>query len=162
MRMKWLPGAIAALLCIALGWYGAKRLKEREGYLQHWERALHALQNGVNRGGLSLPLLMEQGGTDSLKEAARLLREAPALSGRELTQRLPRDPLLTDPEWQAVCQLIQGLFAPDREGQSAAIRCAGDQFARFSALAREAAEKNIRLYQSLGWLSGAAAFILLC
>jgi len=104
---------------------------------------------------------MEQGERDSLKKAALLLQEHPGLSGKEVSARLIREKSLTESEWQVICQLIQGLFAPDREGQSAAIRCARDQLTRFSALAREAAEKNIRLYQSLGWLSGAAVFILL-
>ena len=39
---------------------------------------------------------------------------------------------------------------------------ARDQLAHFHQISREAAEKNSRLYNSLGFLAGAALFILLC
>ena len=159
--MERIIAAGGAFCCIALGLYAARRLREREKSLGLWEEAMIFLSQAVSRGGLPLADLMEEGKTDSLKRAAALIRQNPALSAEELIQSLSPDPFLTDPEWQAVCALIRGLFSPHREGQLAAIRHAGDQFARYAALFREAAEKNIRLYRNLGWLAGAAVLILI-
>ena len=57
---------------------------------------------------------------------------------------------------------LSGLFAATAGPQKKALAQAQEKWRGFARAAREAADKNRRLYCSLGFLGGAALFILLC
>ncbi|MBE5787369.1 MAG: hypothetical protein E7324_07495 [Clostridiales bacterium] len=160
--MKALIALAAAAACVALGGISARRLALREEETRRWDRALMTLEGELEGGGLPLPQLMEKAGVDTLKTGAQLLRDHPGLSPEEMGARLSPPPLLTPPEWQIILTALRGLFAPTVPQQLMGLRHARGEWARALETCRTAAEKNIRLYQSLGWLSGAAVFILLC
>jgi len=160
--MRLMLAVIGAICCIALGMLSGKRIKDRENCLSEWERALMHMEGALQAGGMAVPELMEAGGSAILMLTAEKLRENPALTPEQLFSLLPAQAPLTAPEREVISALFSGIFAPDRERQLRAVSYARQQMARHASLYREAAEKNIRLYQSLGWLSGAAAFILMC
>ena len=66
------------------------------------------------------------------------------------------------PETAALRDALSGLFAATAGPQKKALAQAQEKWRGFARAAREAADKNRRLYCSLGFLGGAALFILLC
>lgn len=160
--MGWIPALIGALCCIMLGRKAAVTIREREKCLDQWHQAMIRMESTIEGGGLPLPGLLEAGGIPWLAQAAKLLRENPALSPAEMLAAFPPEAHFTLPEREVIDDLIIGLFSPDRQRQLQAVRHGEEQWRYFLQRYRMKAEKNIRLYQSLGWLSGAAAFILLC
>lgn len=160
--MGWLMALTGAICCVALGWLAARGLRNREKSVQGWERAFLQMEGALKTGGVPLPGLLKAGNLPCLDEGADLLARQPALSPQAWFSLLPRDPSLTDGEWAVVEDALLGLFSPSPLIQLQQLSYARQQWARFSALCRESAEKNIRLYQALGWLSGAAVFILMC
>ena len=160
--MRWFPAALAAAGCVALGVWASRRLEKREQALRDWESALMRMEGAVLRGGESLPGILREGGTPLLEEAARRIETSPAPSPREWAKQLPWDELFTPAELDVLKDCLAGLFAPTAEAQLRSIAHAREQWALFRRLGREAMEKNARLYLSLGWLAGAAVFILIC
>ena len=75
---------------------------------------------------------------------------------------LPWDALLSPAERETLSACLRSLFSPTLTQQAQALSAARDQWAVFLRLCREKREKDGKLYVSLGWLGGAAAFILLC
>lgn len=160
--MRLMLALLGAVCCIVLGRIASNAIRAREKCLDGWRQALIRMESAVNQGGLPLTELMQAGNVPCLLQAAQALEENPALSPDELLEILPMDGCLTLPEWEMATAMIKGLFSPDRQRQLQSIRHAKEQLDHAFLLYREAAERNIRLYQGLGWLSGAAAFILLC
>ena len=97
-----------------------------------------------------------------LAQQTRLLEEKPALSQGDWLSALAWDPLLTERETAALRDALSGLFAATAGPQKKALAQAQEKWRGFARAAREAADKNRRLYCSLGFLGGAALFILLC
>ena len=163
--MQTLFALLAALACVWLGMLASQRLQERERLLQNWETALQKMEGAIAHHPSSLPDLWRRSAGEHLpwlKDAARLLEEEPALSPQAFFERLPAFPLLTPPEAEAILEGLRGLFSPDPRLQLQALACAREQLAHFHRISREAAAKNSQLYWSLGCLSGAALFILIC
>lgn len=163
--MRLLLALLSAGVCAALGITAANRLRERERLLQSWKRALETMALSAAHRPAGIPELLRRGAGEQLPllfRAAALLEREPALSPDAFWARLPPDPLLTRQETEALQEGFRGLFSPDAQLQLQALSCAREQLTRFHALSRETAEKNSRLYTSLGFLSGAALFILIC
>jgi len=163
--MRLMIAFLAAAACIALGMGAANRLTARERLLRAWEGALQRLELALGQGGDTLPrLLRSAAGEDVplLKELAKRLEGEPALSPQALLPRLNEGGLLTPAEQEVLEQAIGGLFSPTVSGQLQAIEYAREQWALFRRISREAWESHGRLYASLGWLAGAALFILMC
>ena len=155
----------AAGACVALGVLSARRLARREEMLAAWEGALIRLEGAVihSGGGLRDALRRSAGKhTGILEELAQRMEEAPAAAPDALIGALAWDPLLTPPEREALSECLFSLFSPSPDGQARGIAYARDRWAAFRRAGREALEKNNRLYISLGWLGGAALFILMC
>ena len=96
------------------------------------------------------------------EELIRRLEATPAASPDTLTGVLPWDELLSPAERETLSTCIRGLFSPTLTQQAQALAAARDQWAAYLRRCREKRERDGRLYVSLGWLGGAAAFILLC
>lgn len=163
--MHLILALLAAAACIALGALAAGRLSAREKLLNAWEGALRRLEVLVAQGGEGLPQVLKKAAgeeTPLLRQAAGLLEAEPALAPEALLARLPWDALLTPAERETLQDALTGLFAPRAEMQLQALGYAREQWALFRRIGREARESSARLYASLGWLAGAAVFILLC
>ncbi len=155
----------AAAGCILAGARAAGRLQERERLLDAWQMALWQMALALTHQPLGLPALLRLGAGDSLpclSQAAELLEREPALSPAALLGRFSFSALLTRREKRALRDGLMGLFSPQPGMQLQALSCAREQLLLFARASREAAEKNSRLYLSLGCLSGAALFILMC
>ena len=156
---------MAAAACVALGLWAARRLARREEMLNAWEGALLRMEGAVTHSGAGLRDVLKAGARDELPvlgELALRLQQTPAAGADALLSGLPWNPLLTDAERNALLECLRGLFSPTLTSQAQAIAYALEQWAVFRRLGREAMDKNGRLYVNLGWLSGAALFILLC
>jgi len=163
--MQLILAALAAAACIFLGMMAANRLTARERLLSSWEEILDRLEVKLNQGGDSLPRLLREcarGTGTCLEIAAERLEQEGAVSAEEWLRQIPWEPLLTPPEKETLAKCLEGLFAPFLEQQLQALLFAREQWNRFRRISREAQENNVRLYVSLGWLAGAAVFILIC
>lgn len=163
--MQLILAFLGAAACIALGMLAADRLSQRERLLNAWEGALQRMEAAISLGGLNLPGVLRKGAGENvplLSRAAALLEEQPALSHQALLSRLDWTGLLTPAERETLQECLTGLFAPAPQMQLQALQYAREQWALFRRIGREAQENNARLYASLGWLAGAAVFILMC
>ena len=163
--MQWIGALLAAGGCALLGALCARRLDARERAMEFWENALARMASAVETGGAGLPEILRagaDGGENTLAQAARLLEEKPALSQGDWLSALVWEPLLTERETAALRDALSGLFAATVGPQKKALAQAQEKWRGFARAAREAADKNRRLYCSLGFLGGAALFILLC
>ena len=163
--MGWMAALLAAGACVAAGHGASGRLEKREKLLRAWSEALSRMERAVERGGMTLSETLRRGAGDrveTLRRLAGILEENPAQAPEAMLDRLDWDALLTAQERQTLCDCLLALFSPDREMQRRTLADARCQWTQFCQSAREAREKNSRLYVSLGWLAGAGVFILLC
>ena len=163
--MNGLYALAAAGSCAALGMSAARRLTRREALLIAWDGALLRMEGAVTHSGMGLTDVLRQGmgeGNAALEELIRRLSRTPAAAPEALTDGLPWDELLTAPERETLVACLRGLFCPTLEQQAQTIAAARSRWTALLGRCREKREKDGRLYASLGWLGGAAAFILLC
>ena len=163
--MRLLGAALAAAVCVGGGLLSAQRLAARLRAMENWERALMHMRCALETEAAALPALLAAGaaqGPAALSGLKKLLDTAPAQEPSLLLAALPHDPLLTEPEAAALRACLSGLFAPTPAAQLQALTYAQAQWARFCQDARERQKRSGRLYPQLGWLAGAAVFILLC
>ena len=156
---------LAAAVCVIAGYRAARRLDEREKEIGVWEEKLIRLEGELRLGGEALPALLRRGSAgekDVLGALADRMEQHPAADAEGLLPSLPWPASLSPEEREALTECLRGLFSPEKEGQLRAVRRARGQWARFGLKCRESREKNAALYRKLGWLAGAAAFILLC
>ena len=178
--MSIAAACIAAAACVLAGCGAARRLAEREKTLSAWEEKLIRMESEARRGGAALPALLREGSAgeaDALRALADRLEADPAADAEEAIRALPWPAAFSPEEKAALTECLPGLFAPEKESQLRALQRAGEQWRRFALAARESREKNAALYRKLGysridnyppydrklgWLAGAAVFILLC
>lgn len=157
---------LGAGACVALGMSAANRLNRREAVLQAWESALLRMDAAVNNSAAPLEDVLRRGAADDnlpvLTELLNRLETLPASSASELLDRLPWEDTLLPAEKETINDCLTALFSPSLQTQSQALAYAQSQWRMYRQSCREARDKNVRLYTSLGWLGGAAVFILLC
>lgn len=160
--MSWPIALLGAGCCILLGGRQARQAGERAALLEQWNGALMRMACALEAGGHTLHQLLEAGDMPFLQAGAQLLQDQPTLSPAQWLDRLPWDPHLTPAERAVLQDGLQGLFHPLPARQQQEMEYARKLFAPLVKRAREGAEKNMGLYRALGWLSGAAVFILIC
>lgn len=157
---------LGASACVALGMSAANRLNLREAVLQAWESALLRMDAAVNHSAAPLEEVLRRGAADDnlpvLTELLSRLETLPASSASELLDRLPWEDTLLPAEKETINDCLTALFSPSLQTQSQVLAYAQSQWRMYRQSCREARDKNARLYTSLGWLGGAAIFILLC
>ena len=161
--MGVLTALTALAACAAAGHLQARSLAVREQRLRAWAEAWERAEGALRRGGEELPALLRlAAGQDvpALAGLARQLEENPGLAPGDLL--LPQEPLLSPAETEALLACLPALFSPDPGRQLAAVERTREAAERLCRAALEKKEKNGRLSVSLGWLAGAAAFLLLC
>ena len=155
----------AAAACIILGGRAAGKLKERESLLAAWDASLQRMEGALTFGGAALPKVLEAGKAPALPELDELLRrmaDTPAAPVEKLLDDLPWNPLLTDAEKNTLLCCFSTLFSPSLSQQSQALAHARESWQEYVSSCKQVRQKNARLYLSLGWLGGAALFILFC
>ena len=153
---------LGAGACVALGLSAANRLNRREETLQAWENALLRMDAAITHSAASLSEVLHRGGMPALLELRRRLEAMPAASTEALLSDLPWENALLPPELDTLQNCLSLLFSPSLQEQAQALAYARSQWTVYRKASREALDKNARLYASLGWLGGAAVFILLC
>ena len=157
---------LGAVACVALGINAAGRLNRREAALRAWENALLRMDAAVNHSAAPLEEVLRRGAADDnlpvLTELLQRLNTMPASSAAELLDGLPWEDTLLPPELGTLKDCLSSLFSPSLQTQSQALAYAQSECRMYRQSCCEAREKNARLYISLGWLGGAAVFILLC
>ncbi len=163
--MNGLLALVAAGACAALGMGASRRLSKRCALLAAWDGALLRMEGAVTHSGAGLMAVLKQGLEEEnavLQELIRRLQASPAASPEALTDGLPWDEQLSPDERQTLSACLRGLFSPTLTQQGQALAAAREQWAVYLRRCREKREQDGKLYVSLGWLGGAAAFILLC
>ena len=163
--MSALAAVAAAAACAMGGSLAAGRLTQREALLQGWDEALLRMESAVVHTGADVPGVLRRGlgpGEPALKELLSRLAASPAAPPEALLKGLPWHPLLLPEEKDILLNALAGLFSSSLEGQAQALAYARAQWAVCRQAGRADREKNAGLYTALGWLGGAAAFILLC
>ncbi len=157
---------LGAVACVALGINAAGRLNRREAALRAWENALLRMDAAVNHSAAPLEEVLRRGAADDnlpvLTGLMQRLNTMPASSTDELLDGLPWEDTLLPPELGTLKDCLSSLFSPSLQTQSQALAYAQSECRMYRQSCCEAREKNARLYISLGWLGGAAVFILLC
>ena len=156
---------LGAISCVALGMSAANRLNRRDEALQTWEGTFLRMDAAVNHSAAALEEVLQKGAAEDLpvlKELIRRLETTPAASISDLLKDLPWDDTLLPTERDTIKDCLTSLFSPSLQTQSQALAYAQAQWWLYRQACREARDKNARLYTSLGWLGGAAMFILLC
>ena len=92
----------------------------------------------------------------------RRMAETPAAPVETLLHDLPWNPLLTDTEKNTLLGCFTALFSPSLSQQGQALAKARESWQEYVSSCKQIRQKNARLYLNLGWLGGAALFILLC
>ena len=160
--MRFVPAALAAAACVALGSGASRRLTLRQQALNRWNGALLRMEGALRRGGDVKRALKEGAGEPALDALAQRMEENPALPPDSLLQSLPWDALLSASERDVLKDCLLKLFSPYLDQQTEALNYARSQWTPLVRKARAEREKDGKLYVSLGWLAGAALFILLC
>ena len=163
--MNGLLGLAAAGACAAWGMGASRRLARRCALLTAWDGALLRMEGAVTHSGAGLTAVLKQGTGEEnavLEALIRRMDASPAASPEALTVGLPWDELLAPDERETLSACLRGLFSPTLTQQAQALAAARDQWAVYLRRCREKRERDGKLYVSLGWLGGAAAFILLC
>ena len=162
--MSVLPAMAAAGACVTLGMGASGRLAQREALLNTWDGALTRMEGAVTHSGAGLIDVLKKGAGEDcpvLAELSRRLAQAPAADPAALVKDLPWDGLLSPAERETLSACLLSLFAPTLTQQARAIAAAREEWAVFRRQCREKRDRDGKLYASLGWLGGAAAFILL-
>ena len=162
LRIVFALGAAAA--CAALGGRAAGRLARRAQALSQWDKALRLIAGAVQyRRATALEAVRQGTGAEktTLPALAERMRADPGKTPEALVQNLPWHAQADQETRQAVSAFLLALFLPTLPQQEQAMRLAKVPFDRLLKDARNAKEKYGRLAVSLGWLAGAAVFILL-
>ena len=156
------PAVLGAGACVALGMGAMNRLNRREEALTAWENALLRMEAAIAHSAATLSEALLRGNMPALLELRRRLKDRPAASAEELLSGLPLENTLLPAELDTLQNCLSLLFSPSLQEQAQALAYARSQWALYRKASREARDKNARLYVSLGWLGGAAVFILMC
>lgn len=159
-----LPALLGAAACVGLGFAANDRAHRRADHLKAWDGALLRMENAVVHTAAPLTEALAKGaqeGEPVLKALLERLKTAPAAAPRAFLKDLPWNPLLAREEQKVLQDCLLSLFSASLQEQAQALSYARAQWARLLAQAAEKRERTGKLYLSLGWLGGAAVFILL-
>ena len=154
---------MAGLLCAFAGFRHAAQLKATAARLSRWVQLLEHLSLLLQQGTLSIPELLcttacsQQPPDLLLHQAADLIRNDPLLSPAEAFRRCA----LEGPECDVLSRFFQRLGHGTKESRSLAAAQAAQELQLLQAQASAAAEKDVKLWQTLGFTGGICLTILL-
>ena len=161
--MRLILSLTAAGACVLMGLSRAARLQAREKALEEWAEAMARMESAVTHFSPPIADILREGAVcaPALGALDRLLAASPARPLDELWQETPRDETIKETEWAALGECLRGLQETTAARQREAIRRAREKWTPLVVSARKARERGVRMYCSLGWLGGAAVFILM-
>lgn len=161
---QWILALAAAFSCAALGTLASRRIGARWRLARAWMGALERMEAAARQGNPLGEVLRRGAGKEVplLRQAAEALEAGPARAPAEWLAGLGWDALLLPEEKDALTECLSGLLTPEREGQLRALGRCESQWAETVRRCRAEWDQNGGLYRRLGWLSGAALFILMC
>ena len=162
--MHMLLAALSAVACGALGTLYSRRMSLRHRLIAAWDEALQRMEIAVLHGGALGEILTAGAGEQLplLRTAAEQLRLCPAMEREAWLSALCWGDLLNPPDREILAAALMGLWAADREEQLRALRYGQAQWRLILETSRERQARSAGLYSRLGWLAGAALFILAC
>ena len=159
--MTWMLAVFSCFSCVLAGHLAARRVLSRLNAAKAWDEALRRMENAVERGG-TVTEVLRSGRTDFLDRAADALCRDPAQTLDGWLSSLPWEETLTAEEKETLAACLTGLFATSREEQRRTLAHGLKLWQDTLRTCREKKEACGGLYRRLGWLSGAALFILMC
>lgn len=154
---------MAGILCALAGTKYAAGLKGESARLARWVELLHHLALLLQEGTLSLPQALCTA-ADSPRPPDTLLRDMAATIHQEPLVTLEQAFLRCCPDWHEK-PLLQRMFSRLGHGSRDSRRLAVEQAVReIEHLAQQAsarAEKDVKLWQTLGFIGGTCLTILL-
>ena len=164
MTARALFAMAAAAGCVFLGRASSFCLSQRESLLDDWARALRRMENEAVYRQSSALRTIAQGAAEEKTTLPALAQRMERMNDKPdtLLQNLPWDNRLTPREKETLLECLRALFLPTLAQQQAAFALAQREWAKYREKARAERDKYALLYASLGWLAGAALFILLC
>ncbi|MBQ7848097.1 MAG: hypothetical protein IJ343_00025 [Clostridia bacterium] len=153
----------AGLLCGLAGFRHAGELRGNSARLHAWTDALRRLRLLLTEGALSLPEVLRAAGTE-LHGPDRLLYD--------VADRLIADPLLSVPEAfdqacpplaerSALLRLADGISHGSLEARILACEQSEALIGQLASEASANAERNAKLWQTLGWTGGICLTLIL-
>lgn len=154
---------MAGLLCAVAGYRRAGELTASAKRLRRWVEVLRHLALLLSEGVCSLPEALEAVATASeapdelLRALAGELRRQPLLSLAEAyaARAVPR------PEGDALARLMPRLDRGSLESRRQAVEQAADELALLAASARESADRDAKMWRTLGLAGGACLTLML-
>lgn len=161
--MQLILSLTAAGACVLLGLCRASRLMSREKALEGWADAMARMESAVTHFSPPISDILREGAAcaPALAAVGKLMEAAPARPLDELWRELPCDDAIRDAEWAMLGDCLRGLQETTVARQREAIRRTREKWSPLLLSARKARERGVRAYCSLGWLGGAAVFILM-
>ncbi len=160
--MQMILALTASVACAALGTLYSRRLRDRDTLVRRWGEALESMESAVLRGCDLVQVLLSFRESVFLKQAAARLDACPTESPAEWAAALPWEEGLLPRERETLAQCLRGLTAPNQDMQLLSLRSARRQWQDVMKESRRAKDAWGTLAVKLGWLSGAALFILMC
>ncbi len=157
---------MAGIGCGIMGMLASARLKKRQTLLNAWMRFIARIQTTLSTQRLPMDQVLESGLGEypvldaQMQNTIALMRTTPELSAQEAfvksgaTGYEEKDLLL-------IHSLLVGLGTGSLEKRQGAVKLSLDAFSAAYEQAKQAYEKNGRLYVNLGWLGGFALVLLL-
>ncbi len=161
--MRLILSLTAAGACVLMGLCRAARLQAREKTLEEWGEAMARMESLVTHFSPPIPEILHEGGAcaPTLHTLETQYALAPAQGLKQLWRALPREAPLKDEEWALLGDCVGGLGETTATRQKEALRRAREKWSPLMVSARKARERGVKMYCSLGWLGGAAVFILM-
>lgn len=154
---------MAGLLCALAGAKYAASLKGEATRLSRWVELLRHLSLLLAEGTLSLPMALYTA-ADSPRPPDALLREMAAILQQVPLTTLEAAFLQLCPDWKEKA-LLQRMFARlghgSRESRQLALEQSAKEFELLAQQASAKAEKDVKLWQTLGFIGGTCLTILL-
>ena len=154
---------LAALICALLGFDASRRLKNRVTCLASWLRALEWMDVKLTGEGIPLREVVRKEGegevTKRLNAFSRALQDNPRLSAAQAWASSGKDQ--NTPEDAVLAQCFASLGTGTLEKRRTAVMQAMEQLRVIRKEAEGKAEKDCRLYKSMGLLGGAALLLIL-
>jgi stage III sporulation protein AB len=156
-------GLIAAAACALLGIEASFRLKRRVEYLAAWIRALEMLDLRLLHDGIPLrEVVLQEGDGEIAKRLAafsRALADNPRMTSAQAWQASCKSQDTKEEKVLAAC--FSSLGTGVLEKRRTAIAQAMEQLKVLKEEAEEKAQRDCKLYRSLGLAAGAALLLIL-
>ncbi len=156
-------GLTAAGACVLLGMEASHRLKSRVAYLASWLRALELMDLKLLHEGIPLRevVLVDGDGEVAKRLAAfsRALAENPRITSSQAWQSSGKPADTQEEKVLAACFLALGTGVIEK--RRAAIAQAMEQLRVLKKEAEEKAQRDCKLFRSLGLAAGAALLLIL-